>query len=112
MYKDAPQVKSLITRVAEYNTSLRHLGLKDHQVSLSNSYSFAFSSSLTSHLQIKHPPRPFWRTLVLFLWRVLILSLWSFFALPGVVLNAPIFIAAKVISKRKARGSCCFIIQA
>ncbi|KAL8293583.1 hypothetical protein RQP46_000284 [Phenoliferia psychrophenolica] len=83
VYKDAPPVRNLITRVAEYNTSLRHLGLKDHQ--------------------IKHPPRPFWRTLVLFLWRVLILSVWSVFALPGVALNAPIFIAAKVISKRKAR---------
>ncbi|KAK4703873.1 hypothetical protein P7C70_g2342, partial [Phenoliferia sp. Uapishka_3] len=83
VYKDAPPVKHLQKRVAEYNTLLRHMGLKDHQ--------------------IKGKPRPWSQSLILLLWRFFILSVWSVFALPGVILNAPIFIACKIISKRKAR---------
>lgn len=32
VYKDAPPVQKLVTQVAEYNTLLRHMDLKDHQV--------------------------------------------------------------------------------
>ena len=34
VYKDEPRLQELRERVKEYNTLLRHLGLKDHQASL------------------------------------------------------------------------------
>ncbi|GEM09713.1 glycerol-3-phosphate O-acyltransferase [Rhodotorula toruloides] len=67
VYKDDPRIKELERGVREYNTLLRYMGLKDHQVELG------------------------------------LLSVWGVLALPGVVLNAPIFIAAKLISRQKAK---------
>lgn len=45
-----------------------------------------------------------WRSLVLLLYRFGLFAAWGTLALPGVILNAPIFIAAKYISHRKAKG--------
>jgi hypothetical protein len=45
-----------------------------------------------------------WKTLGLLLYRIGVLLVWSVFALPGVILNAPIFITAKIMSKKKAKG--------
>lgn len=82
-YKDEPQVQGLVRDVREYNKQLRHIGLKDHQVD--------------------QPKRPLWRSLALLVYRTGLVSTWGTFALPGLILNAPIFIAAKVISIRKAK---------
>ncbi|KDE08118.1 hypothetical protein MVLG_01599 [Microbotryum lychnidis-dioicae p1A1 Lamole] len=82
-YRDDPRLKQLMIRVKEYNTLLRYMGLKDHQ--------------------IERVVRPFWRSLVLLCYRLGLFGAWSILALPGVILNAPIFIAAKIISHRKAK---------
>ncbi|SCV74439.1 BQ2448_8078 [Microbotryum intermedium] len=83
VYRDDPRLKQLMARVKEYNTLLRYMGLKDHQ--------------------IERVARPFWRSFVLLCYRLGLFGAWSILALPGVVLNAPIFIAAKIISRRKAK---------
>ncbi|KAI5475691.1 glycerol-3-phosphate O-acyltransferase / dihydroxyacetone phosphate acyltransferase [Pseudohyphozyma bogoriensis] len=83
VYKDEPQLIELTARVKEYNTLLRYMGLKDHQ--------------------IERVERPFWRTVILLLYRVGLVLSWGVLALPGVVLNSPIFIAAKIISRKKAK---------
>ncbi|GAA6064453.1 hypothetical protein JCM10212_005202 [Sporobolomyces blumeae] len=83
VYKDEPRVKELERKVKEYNTLLRYLGLKDHQVD--------------------RVGRPRWRSFFLVMYRLGLLSAWGILALPGVVLNSPIFIAAKIISHKKAK---------
>ncbi|GAA5848725.1 hypothetical protein JCM8547_004608 [Rhodosporidiobolus lusitaniae] len=83
VYKEDPRIQELEKRVRDYNTLLRYLGLKDHQVATVG--------------------RPRWRSFFLLFYRVSLLSIWGMLALPGVILNAPIFIAAKVISHKKAK---------
>ncbi|ORY58696.1 hypothetical protein BCR35DRAFT_271133, partial [Leucosporidium creatinivorum] len=83
VYKDEPRLIDLSKRVREYNTLLRYMGLKDHQ--------------------IEAVARPWWRSFVLLCYRLGLLSAWGILALPGVILNAPIFIAAKIISRKKAK---------
>ncbi|GAA5987840.1 hypothetical protein JCM5350_003167 [Sporobolomyces pararoseus] len=83
VYKDEPRVKELERKVKEYNTLLRYMGLKDHQ--------------------IERVGRPRWRSFFLMLYRLGLLGAWGTLALPGVVLNSPIFIAAKIISHKKAK---------
>ncbi|GAA6016878.1 hypothetical protein JCM11491_006898 [Sporobolomyces phaffii] len=83
VYKDEPRVKELGRKVKEYNTLLRYMGLKDHQ--------------------IERVGRPRWRSFFLMLYRLGLLGAWGTLALPGVVLNSPIFIAAKIISHKKAK---------
>jgi glycerol-3-phosphate O-acyltransferase / dihydroxyacetone phosphate acyltransferase len=46
-----------------------------------------------------------WKTLGLLLYRVGLLGVWSTFALPGVILNGPIFLIASILSKKKAKGT-------
>ncbi|GAA5985148.1 hypothetical protein JCM11641_005465 [Rhodosporidiobolus odoratus] len=83
VYKADPRIQNLERRVREYNTLLGYLGLKDHQVDSVG--------------------RPRWRSFFLLMYRLGLLSAWGLVALPGVVLNAPIFIAAKLISRKKAK---------
>ena len=83
-FKDEPRVQQLRTNVMKYNRLVRDLGLRDHQVT-----------------QAK---RAYWKTVGLILYRTILLSVWSIFALPGVILNGPIFLAAAIISRKKARG--------
>ncbi|GAA5841523.1 hypothetical protein JCM11251_001251 [Rhodosporidiobolus azoricus] len=83
VYKEDPRIKDLERRVRDYNTLLRYLGLKDHQV--------------------ERVGRPRWRSFFLLCYRLGLLSVWGILALPGVILNAPIFIAAKIISRKKAK---------
>lgn len=78
-------MKELSSRVKEYNTLLRYMGLKDHQ--------------------IERVARPLWRSILLLCYRMGLFSVWGLLALPGVILNGPIFVAASVISHMKARGS-------
>ena len=49
--------------------------------------------------------RASWQTLSLLLYRVGLLTVWSTFALPGVILNGPIFLMASILSKKKAKGT-------
>ena len=43
------------------------------------------------------------------LYRILLLLVWSILALPGVILNGPIFILASIISRKKAKGVLIFV---
>jgi len=81
-FQEEPRVQKLRKKVQAYNRLLRDLGLKDHQV--------------------MHANRSWRRSLGLFVYRIMLLTVWSVFALPGVVLNGPIFLAAKLYSNKKA----------
>lgn len=83
VYKEDPRIKELERGVREYNKLLQYLGLKDHQV--------------------ENAGRPRWRAFFILCYRFGLLSAWGALALPGVILNAPIFIAAKLISRKKAK---------
>ncbi|KAH8827842.1 glycerol-3-phosphate O-acyltransferase [Flagelloscypha sp. PMI_526] len=82
-FKDEPKVAKLRGEVTKYNRLLRDLGVRDHQV--------------------PRAPKPGWKTLGLLGYRVALLTVWTVFALPGTVLNGPIFILASIISKKKAK---------
>ncbi|MBW0505626.1 hypothetical protein O181_045341 [Austropuccinia psidii MF-1] len=82
-YKDEPRVIALKTKTLEYNKTLSYLGLKDHQVEKIN--------------------RSWWKSLILLCFRAGLVTGWGVLALPGVVLNAPMFICAKIISRKKAK---------
>jgi len=82
-YKDDPKIVNLRNSVADYNTQLRRLGLRDHQVE--------YAKFSTIHVVF---------TLIYRVGKLLILGA---FSLPGVILFSPIFIATKVISMKKAR---------
>ncbi|KAJ7722893.1 hypothetical protein DFH07DRAFT_856402 [Mycena maculata] len=82
-FKDLPRVQKLRKDVLKYNRLVRDMGLRDHQV--------------------PRAQRAGWKTLALLTYRFGLLSVWTIFALPGVVLNGPIFILASVISRRKAK---------
>jgi glycerol-3-phosphate O-acyltransferase / dihydroxyacetone phosphate acyltransferase len=84
-FKDEPQIQALREKVLKYNRLVRDLGLRDHQVPRAQKAS--------------------WKIIGLLLYRFILLVVWTVFALPGVVINAPIFITAKVMSRKKAKGS-------
>lgn len=84
-FKDEPKVRKLRADVLWYNRRLQDLGLRDHQV--------------------PHAHKASWKLAGLFVYRVGLLLVWAGFALPGVVLNAPIFMTAKIISRRKAAAA-------
>ncbi|KAH9063466.1 glycerol-3-phosphate O-acyltransferase [Lactarius vividus] len=86
VYKDDPRLQALLSNVLKYNRLLRDLGLRDHQVP-----------------RAKTSKRASWKTLSLLLYRVGLLSIWTTFALPGVILNGPIFLTASILSKKKAK---------
>ena len=44
------------------------------------------------------------------MYRLVLLIVWAVLALPGVVLNAPIFTLASIISRKKAKGELVLII--
>src|ERR1700735_3561437 len=56
-------------------------------------------------LKVQRAKRANWKTLSLLLYRVGLLSAWSTFALPGVILNGPIFLMASILSNKKAKGT-------
>ena len=85
-FKDEPKVQKLKNDVLEYNRIIQNLGLQDHQVPGAR--------------------KAGWRTLGLLCYRVIVLFIWSILALPGVILNGPIFLTASIMSKKKAKGTC------
>ncbi|KAF8212268.1 glycerol-3-phosphate O-acyltransferase [Mycena galopus ATCC 62051] len=82
-FKDEPQVQKAGKDVLKYNRLLRDLGIRDHQV--------------------PRAQKARWKTLSLLIYRSSLLIVWAAFALPGTILNAPVFILATVISRRKAK---------
>jgi len=82
-FKDHPDVIHLREAVTKYNRDLRLLGLRDHQVAYA-----------------RFTPLQVFATLV---YRCVKLTVLFWAALPGAVLFAPVFIASKSISRRKAK---------
>lgn len=82
-FKDDPRIQKLKSDVHRYNKQLGYSGLKDHQV--------------------ERATRAGWRSLGLLGYRLGLLLMWGSLALPGVILNSPIIVLAKVISRVKAR---------
>ena len=82
-YKDDPRFADLKTAVIKYNKQLRLLGIRDHQV---------------EYASFSMPAVVF--TLFYRLGKLLLLTIGT---VPGLVLFAPIFIASKLISIKKAR---------
>ncbi|TFK92382.1 glycerol-3-phosphate O-acyltransferase [Polyporus arcularius HHB13444] len=82
-FKDEPKVQKLRDDVLKYNRLLRDLGLRDHQV--------------------PRAQKAGWKTFGLLTYRLGLLTVWAILALPGVILNGPIFITASVISRKKAK---------
>ncbi|KAJ7452457.1 glycerol-3-phosphate O-acyltransferase [Mycena galericulata] len=82
-FKDEPQIQKVRTDVLKYNRQILDLGIRDHQV--------------------PRAQKARWKTLGLLTYRLCLLIVWTTFALPGTILNAPVFILASVISRRKAK---------
>ncbi|KAK7467110.1 Glycerol-3-phosphate/dihydroxyacetone phosphate acyltransferase [Stygiomarasmius scandens] len=82
-FKDEPRVVKLREDVLKYNRLLRDLGLRDHQVPRAQKAS--------------------WKTLGLLTYRIGLLAVWAILALPGTILNGPMFILASIISRQKAK---------
>ncbi|KIK58616.1 hypothetical protein GYMLUDRAFT_170760 [Collybiopsis luxurians FD-317 M1] len=83
-FKDEHRVQKLRKDVLKYNRALRNLGIRDHQVPrVQKSTSKIFG---------------------LLAYRISLLIVWATFALPGTILNGPIFLLASIISKRKAQA--------
>ncbi|KAH9079344.1 hypothetical protein EDB83DRAFT_2216573 [Lactarius deliciosus] len=82
-FKDEPRIQALRKKVLKYNRLLRDLGLRDHQVPRAQKAS--------------------WKAFGLLLYRIVLLFVWAVLSLPGVVLHAPIFVTASIISKIKAK---------
>ncbi|TRM59370.1 hypothetical protein BD626DRAFT_508115 [Schizophyllum amplum] len=82
-FKDEPRIQQLRKDILSYNARLRRLGLRDHQVPRAE----------------KDPCM----AALLLVYRSILLSVWSVFALPGTVLNGPIFILASIISLKKSK---------
>jgi glycerol-3-phosphate O-acyltransferase/dihydroxyacetone phosphate acyltransferase len=82
-FKDEPRIQALREKVLKYNRLLRDLGLRDHQVPRAQKAS--------------------WKTFGLLVYRIILLLVWTIFSLPGVVLHAPIFVTASIVSKMKAK---------
>lgn len=87
-FKDEPRIQALRTKVLKYNRLVRDLGLRDHQVPRAR--------------------RASWKILGLLIYRFGLLVVWTVFSLPGVIMNAPIFITAKLMSRQKAKGMLIF----
>ena len=83
-YQHEPRIIDLRKRVIAYNRLLRDMGIADHQV------------ERVSNRSIK--------SLLLLIYRTGLLLWWGMLSLPGVILHAPVFILAKLISRRKAKG--------
>ncbi|KAK3381419.1 hypothetical protein B0H63DRAFT_204045 [Podospora didyma] len=84
-FKDDERIVKLQQSVKEYNRQLRYLNIRDHQV---------------QYAKMSWP-----KVVVSFFYRLSKLLVLSAGVLPGLVLFAPVFIATKVISRRKAKAA-------
>lgn len=55
--------------------------------------------------QVPRAQKASWKTFGLLVYRIILLFVWTVFSLPGVVLHAPIFVTASIVSKIKAKGN-------
>jgi glycerol-3-phosphate O-acyltransferase/dihydroxyacetone phosphate acyltransferase len=104
-FKDEHRVKALRENVLKYNRLLRDLGIRDHQVWTLLSAVWLFEAY--GIRQVPRAERALWKTLGLLFYRSGLLLAWTLLALPGVIINGPIFITASIMSKKKAKG-CIF----
>mmetsp|Transcript_10772 Transcript_10772/g.34266 ORF Transcript_10772/g.34266 Transcript_10772/m.34266 type:complete len:656 (-) Transcript_10772:91-2058(-) len=81
--KDDPRLQQLREKVLNYNSMLKANGLKDHQV---------HRTTLNT-----------WRALTIGSLRVLRMLFFGLCALPGLLLNLPVILIARTVSRRKAR---------
>ena len=102
-FKDEPRVQELRKGVLKYNRLVRDLGLRDHQVHL-YFVTFPLSSLFDVYLKVPRAQKASWKTLSLLTYRIGLLLVWTILALPGTILNGPMFILASLISRRKAKG--------
>ncbi|VUC21370.1 unnamed protein product, partial [Clonostachys rosea] len=84
-YKEDERIKKLVKDVKDYNSQLRYLNLKDHQVQY-------------AHMSI-------FQVIFLTVYRSLKLILLFFSTVPGLALFAPVFVATKIISIKKAKAA-------
>ncbi|GAO13337.1 hypothetical protein UVI_02013480 [Ustilaginoidea virens] len=84
-YRDDERIASLSAAVNSYNSQLRYLNLKDHQVQ------YAKMSML--------------KVLFLFVYRSIKLSMLFVCTVPGLLLFSPVFVATKMISIQKAKAA-------
>lgn len=84
-YKDEEKTKQVVASVKAYNKQLMYLNIRDHQV------------------QNARTKMPWWRMLALLFYRLGKLALLLIGVLPGLILFAPVFVATKLYSKKKAR---------
>jgi glycerol-3-phosphate O-acyltransferase/dihydroxyacetone phosphate acyltransferase len=82
-YKDDPRIIELKKSVQDYNRQLKYLNLRDHQV---------------EYARLSIP-----KVIGLFFGRLIKLAFLSIGVLPGTILFAPVFVAAKVISIQKSK---------
>ncbi|TWU73112.1 hypothetical protein ED733_004961 [Metarhizium rileyi] len=82
-YKDDERITSLSASVKNYNSQLRYLSLKDHQVQYARLSIF--------------------KVLFLLVYRSIKLLILFFCTVPGLLLFAPVFVATKIISIQKAK---------
>jgi len=83
VYKDDPRVVHLKQQVLDYNRTLFRIGVRDHQVSYAK-----FS---------------WYKVVATLIYRVAKLLVLAVVVLPGTLLFAPVFIAGKTISHKKAK---------
>lgn len=84
-YKDDERIIAASASVKEYNRQLRYLNLKDHQV---------------EYASMSVP-----RALFLTLYRSAKLLVLFFATIPGLLLFAPVFVATRIISRKKAKSA-------
>ncbi|KAF7558945.1 hypothetical protein G7046_g5215 [Stylonectria norvegica] len=82
-YKTDERITSLTGGVKEYNSQLRYLNLKDHQVQYANVSIF--------------------RVMLLFIIQSVKLIFLTICTVPGLALFSPVFVATKIISREKAK---------
>lgn len=82
-YKADPRIVGLMDNLREYNKQLHYLSIRDHQLS--------------------YAKMTFFRVIVTLFYRVAKLTVLSIGVVPGLVLFAPVFVATKYISHRKAK---------
>lgn len=82
-YKDDERITSLFSAVKKYNSQLRYLNLRDHQVQY-------------AHMSI-------FKVIFLSFYRSIKLLIFFACTVPGLVVFSPVFIATKIISREKAK---------
>ncbi|PKK51539.1 hypothetical protein CI102_5411 [Trichoderma harzianum] len=84
-YKTDERITSLSKSVKDYNSQLRYLNLRDHQV--------------------QYATMSIWKVIVLFIYRSIKLLILFLCTVPGLLLFSPVFVATKIISRNKAKAA-------